>query len=53
MVRTLLRLLGITYFVSPSGNLVVQVKQDELGTKVYVKKLYTSKIGRIFAEILS
>lgn len=51
MVRRILSMLGITYFVSPSQNLVIHVK-SEVGTKVYVKKLYTSKIGRILAEIL-
>lgn len=45
-------MLGVTYFVSPSQNLVIHVKRDELGTKVYVKRLYMSKIGRILAEIL-
>jgi len=45
-------MLGITYFVSPSQNLVIHVKRGELGTKVYIKRLYTSKIGRILAQIL-
>ena len=50
-MRALLKLIGITYFVSPSQLLVIHVKQES-GTKVYTKKLYTSKIGRILAEIL-
>lgn len=51
-MKALLKFLGVTYFVSPSQLLVIHVKLDEIGTKVYVKKLYTSKIGRILAEIL-
>jgi len=51
-MRAILKLLGVTYFVSPSQLLVIHVHQDE-GRKVYHKKLYTSKIGRILAEILT
>ena len=51
-MKAILKLLGVTYFVSPSHNLVVHVKLDEIGTKVYVKKLYTSRLGRILAKIL-
>ena len=50
-MKAILKMLGVTYFVSPSHLLVVHVHQ-ETGTKVYTKKLYTSKIGRILAEIL-
>ncbi len=50
-MRAVLKMLGVTYFVSPSQKLVVHVHTDD-GIKVYVKKLYTSKILRIFAEII-
>ena len=50
-MKALLKMLGVTYFVSPSQLLVIHVHQ-ETGTKVYHKKLYTSKIGRILAQIL-
>ena len=50
-MKALLKMLGVTYFVSPSQLLVIHVHQ-ETGTKVYTKKLYTSKIGRILAQIL-
>ena len=50
-MKAILKRLGVTYFVSPSQLLVIHVHQ-ETGTKVYIKKLYTSKIGRILAQIL-
>jgi len=50
-MKYILRLLGVTYFVSPSGNIVISVS-SEAGVKVYVKKLYSSRIGRILAKIL-
>jgi len=50
-MKYILRLLGVTYFMSPSGNIVIRVG-SEAGTKVYVRKLYVSRIGRILAKIL-
>lgn len=50
-MRTMLRLIGITWVVTPSKNLIVH-RCTENGTIVTVHKLYKSKIGRILLNIL-
>lgn len=51
-MRALLKLLGVTYFVSPSDILVIHVRRGELGTSVKTIKLYNSRIKRIFAKLI-
>jgi hypothetical protein len=52
MVRSIFKVLGVTWVVTPSKNLIVH-RSTENGTIVTVHKLYKSKIGRILLNILN
>jgi hypothetical protein len=50
-MRAILKMLGVTYIITPSQKIIVH-RRTELGTKVTVHCLRNSKILRILAQIL-